>query len=49
MTNILSITIYAFASGVLMSISIDETLLPWEVNLSTSFSELPFSVEMSSL
>ena len=30
-----------------MSFSVDETLLPWEVNSSTSFREIPSSVEMS--
>ena len=32
-----------------MSVSVDETLFPRKVNLSTSFRELPFSVEMSPL
>ena len=49
MTDNLSITIRAFASHVLISVSVDETLLPRYVNLSTSFRELPFSVEMSPL
>ena len=31
----------------LMSVSVDETLCPRKVNLSTNFRELPFSVEMS--
>ena len=47
MTNSLSIAVHAFASHVSMSFSVDETLLPWQVNLSTSFRELPPSVEMS--
>ena len=46
MTDCLSITVHAFASLVLMSFSVDETLIPWYVNLSTSFRELPFNVEM---
>ena len=45
MTDSLSKTVHAFTSCVLMSVSVDETLLPWLVNLSTSFRELPFSVE----
>ena len=47
MTTSLSLTVHAFASRVLMSVSVDETLLPTKVNLSTSFRELPFSVEVS--
>ena len=46
MTDSLSIAVHAFASCVLMSILVDETLLPRLVNLSMSFIELPFSVEM---
>ena len=46
MTDSLSVTVHAFASHVLMSVSVDETLLRRWVNLSTSFRELPFSVEM---
>ena len=42
MTDSLSIAAHAFAIRVLMSISLDETLLPREVNESTSFRELPF-------
>ena len=49
MTDSLSIAVYAFASREWMSLSVDETLLPRWVNLPTSFSELPFSVEMSPL
>ena len=49
MTNKLSIAIHGFASLALMSFSIDETPLPWWVNLSTSFKGSPFSVEMSTL
>ena len=47
MTDSLSIAVHAFASGMLMSDSVDETLLPRQVNLSTSFKELPFRPEMS--
>ena len=47
MTDNLSIVVHVFAPRVLMSVSFDETLLPRLVNLSTSFRELPFSVEMS--
>ena len=47
MTDSLSMAIHAFASRMLMSVSVDETLLSREVNLSTSFRELPFSEEMS--
>ena len=46
MTQSLSTAVHAFASHVLMSVSVDETLLPRKANLSTSFRELPFSVEM---
>ena len=48
-TDRLSITVHSFASHVMMSISLDETLLPKYVNLSTSFRELTFSEEMSSI
>ena len=41
MTNSLLLAVHAFASRVLMSFSVDETLLPRLVNLSTSFRELP--------
>ena len=47
MTDSLLIAVHAFASRVLMSVLIDETLLLRWVNLSTSFRELPLSVEMS--
>ena len=47
MTDRLSIALHAFASRVLMSVSVDETWLPRQVKLSTSFRELQFSVEMS--
>ena len=46
MTYSLSIVVHAFASRMLMSVSVDETLLPRLVHLSTSFRELQFSVEM---
>ena len=49
MADRLSIAVYVFASHVLMSVSVDETLLLKLMNLSTSFRELPFSVEMSPL
>ena len=49
MTDSLSIAVHAFASRVLMSVAVDETLLPRLVNLSTSFRELPINVEMSPL
>ena len=45
MTDSLSIAVHTFASDVSMSVSVDETLLPRKVNLSTSFRALPFSVE----
>ena len=47
MIDSLSIAIHAFFSRVSMSFSVDETLLPRLVNLSTSFRELPSSVEMT--
>ena len=46
MTEGLPIAVHVFSSLVLMSVSVDETLLPRQVNLSTSFRALPFSVEM---
>ena len=46
-TDTLSISVHAVASRVSMSVSVDETLLPRAVNLSTSFRELPFSVKIS--
>ena len=45
-TDSLSITVHAFANCVSISVSVDKTLLPRWVNLSTSFRELPLSVEM---
>ena len=47
MTDKLSIAVHAFANRVSMSFSVDETLLPGFVKLSTSFRELPPSVAMS--
>ena len=41
MTDSLSIAVHAFASRVLMSFSVDETLFPWSVNFSTSFKGPP--------
>ena len=46
-TDNLSIAVHAFASHVLMSFSVDETLLSREVNLSTNFKESAVRVEMS--
>ena len=47
MISNLSIAITALASCMLMSFSVEETLIQRYVNLSTSFREPPFSVEMS--
>ena len=49
MADSLSIAVHAFASRVLMSVLVDEALLPTYVNLSASFGEQPFSVEISPL
>ena len=46
MIDNLSIIVHAFACQILMSFSVDETLLPRYMNLSTSFRETSFSVEM---
>ena len=43
----LSIAVCAFVRHILVSLSIDEMLLPRYVNLSTNFGEPPFRVEMS--
>ena len=43
MTDRLSVAVHAFASRVLMSVSVNETLLTRLVNLSTSFRELTLS------
>ena len=45
MIDSLSIAVHAFARNILISLSVDETLLPRYVNLSTNFRELPFRVE----
>ena len=42
-----NIAVLAFASHILMSFSVDETLIPREVNLSTSFRDPPLSAEIS--
>ena len=47
MTDSLSIAVHTFASHTLTSFSVDEMLLSRYVNLSTSFREPPFNVEMS--
>ena len=49
MIESLSIAAHVFVSRVSMSFSVDETLLPMLVNWSTSFREVPSSVEMSPL
>ena len=49
MTDSLLIAVHAFASRVLMSFSVDETLLSRQGSLFTIFRGLPFSVEMSPL
>ena len=48
MIHYLSIVVNAFASRILMSFSVDEAMLLRLMNLSTSFREPPFSVEMFS-
>ena len=47
LTDRLLLAVHVFASHVSMSVSDDETLLPSQVNVSTSFWELPLNVEMS--
>ena len=47
MIDRLLIAVHAFVSRMAMSFSVDEILLPRKVNLSASFREVPFSVEMS--
>ena len=49
MTDSLLIAVHAFASRILMSFLVEETLLLRQVNLSTSFREPPYSVEISPL
>ena len=46
MMDSLSIAVHPFVSRMSMSFSVDETLLPRLVNLSTSFREVLSSVEM---
>ena len=46
-TDSRSIAVHAFVNRVSMSFSVDDTLLPTSVNLSTSFRELPPSVKIS--
>ena len=46
MIDSLSIAIHMFTRYILISLSVDETLLPRCVNLSTDFREQPFRVEM---
>ena len=41
------IAVYAFARCILTSLSVDETLLPMYMNLSTNFKISPFRVEMA--
>ena len=48
MINNLSIAVHACTRRLLMSLSLNETLLPRYVNLSTNFRELPFKEEMAS-
>ena len=43
----LSIEVYAFLRRILTSLSVDETLLPKYINLSTNFKGLPLRVEMA--
>ena len=45
MINSLLIEIHTFTRRILISVSVDEILLPIYVNLSTNFRELPFRVE----
>ena len=47
MIDSLSIAVHPFVSRVSMSFSVDETLFPRKVNLSTNFREVPSSVEIS--
>ena len=48
MIDNLSIAVHSFASRILMSLSVDETLLPRYVNLSANFRESPSRMELSS-
>ena len=47
MIDSLMIAVHAFVSRESMSFSVDETLLPRKVNLSTSFREILACVKMS--
>ena len=47
MIDNLSIAVHAFTRRIFMLLSVDETLLPRYVKLSTSFREPTFRVEMS--
>ena len=47
MINNQSVAVHAFARHIVMLFSVDETLLPRYVNLSTDFREPPFTVKMS--
>ena len=47
MIDNLSIAVHTFVRCILMSLSVDEMLLLRYINLSTTFREPPFSVEMS--
>ena len=42
-----SITVHAFARYMLISLSVDEILLPRYVNLSTNFRDLPINVQIT--
>ena len=41
-------SVYASTTGILISLSVDETLLPRYVNLTSNFREPPFRVKLSS-
>ena len=47
MIDNLSIAVHTFARCILILLSVDETLLPRYMNLSTNFRGLPFRVEMA--
>ena len=47
MVNNLLVAFYAFAKGMLTSLSVDEILLPKYVNLSTNFRGLPLKVKIA--
>ena len=46
MIESLSMAVHAFARRILTSLSVDETLLPRYVNLSSNFRGMAFRVEM---